>query len=155
MTLFGNNLFSGPSLKLLGGGLLGVAAAKFIPTILPTTMLGSVATSSIGQTLITGVSALAAGWLAGKLDQKFGEGVLFGGLMQTGSVMLNAFLPGVTVGGVPIALSGFGDLLPGSYAVPQNPIRAALPPPAPPAGTTPAGARVTMNGLSRAYGIAY
>jgi len=152
-SLFGHSLTSKDTLKLIGGGLVGVAAAKFIPTVLPTSVLGSVATSTIGKVLITGVSAVAAGFLAAKLDKDFGSGVLFGGLMQTASVGLNAFMPSFSIGGVPIALSGMGDLLPGQYAVPQNPIRAAIPPPAPPA--PPPGARITMNGLSRAYGVAY
>ena len=151
--LFGHSITSKDTLKLVGGGLLGVAAAKFIPTVLPTSSLGSLATSSIGRTVITGVSAVAAGWLVAKFDAELGSGVLFGGLMQTASVAMNAFLPSFTVGGVPIALSGMGDLLPGQYAVPQNPIRAAIPPPAPP--VPPPGARITMNGLSRAYGVAY
>ena len=66
--------------------------------------------------------------------------------MQTGSMVLNAVLPNFRVGGVPLALSGLGDLVPGRFPVPQNPLR--IPAPA------PAQARVTMNGLARAYGVA-
>lgn len=146
-TLFGQSITSTGGLKLIGGGVVGVAATKFIPSILPTAMLGSIATSSIGQILISGVSAWLAGWGASKIDRTFGEGVLFGGLMQTANVAINAFAPGLSIGGVPL---GMGDLLPGSFTVPMNPIRAAIPPPAP-----PANARVTMNGLARAFGAAF
>jgi len=72
--------------------------------------------------------------------------------MQTASVALNAFLPSIYQQlGI-----GLGDLLPGQFAVPQNPIRAAIPPPAPPVQPASGGqARVTMNGLARAYGNAF
>ena len=146
-TLMGQSITSKGGLKLIGGGVVGVTAAKFIPSLIPASLTMGIASSGIGRVLITGISAVLAGWAAGKMDREFGEGVLFGGLMQTASVALNAFVPGLTIGGVPIGLS---DLMPGSFVVPQNPIRAAIPPPAP-----PANARVTMNGLARAFGTAY
>jgi hypothetical protein len=149
-SLFGASITSKEGMKILGGGLVGVAAAKFIPTLLPTSVLGSLATSNIGKTVLTAGSAVAAGWLAGKWDHGFGNGVLFGGLMQTASVALNAFLPSVYQ---QLGIS-LGDLLPGQFAVPQNPIRQGIAPPAP---VAPAGSqsRVTMSGLSRGYGYAY
>ena len=131
-----------------------MAAAKFIPTLIPSSIQSTLGGSTIMKVVVTGASAVAAGWLASKVSQAFGEGVLFGGLMQTGSVALNAFLPGFQIAGIPIGLSGFGELLPGSFAVPQNPIRAAIAPPAPPAGSA-AGPRLTVSGLSRAYGTAF
>jgi hypothetical protein len=145
-SLFGHSITSTGGLKLIGGGIVGVAAAKFLPTMLPSGIVGTFGSSAIGRVVITGASAVAAGWAAGKVDKAFGEGVLFGGLMQAASVALNAFLPGFSIGGVPL---GMGDLMNGSFTVPQNPIRAAIPPP------PPANARVTMNGLARAYGAAY
>ena len=144
-SLFGHSITSKQGLTLIGGGITGVVAAKFIPTMLPVSLLGSLGSSNIGRTVITGVSAIVAGWAAGKANREFGEGVLFGGLMQTASVAFNAFLPGLYSSlGI-----GLGDLLPGTFSVPQNPIRGAIPPP------PPANARVTMNGLARAYGSAY
>lgn len=158
--LFGSPLGSKSTLKIIGGGLVGVAAAKFIPQILPTSLTANLTGNPFGQMLITGASAVAAGWLAGKLDPQFGDGVLFGGLMQTASVGLNAFLPNFTIAGVPVAL---GDLVQGQFAVPQNPLRqmgggrAALPA----AGSAPSnmpaasGQKVTTSGLGRAYPAAY
>jgi hypothetical protein len=70
-------------------------------------------------------------------------------------VGLNAFLPSVYSSlGI-----GLGDLLPGSFAVPQNPIRAGMQQrriaaPAP-AAAQGGQARVTMSGLARAYGSAF
>lgn len=132
-------------MTLIGGGIAGVVAAKFIPTMLPPSMVGMLGGSQIGRVLITGGSALLAGWAASKfVGAEFGDGVLFGGLMQTASVALNTFLPSIYQQlGI-----GLGDLMPGQFAVPQNPIRAGIPAP-------PANARVTMNGLARAYGAAF
>lgn len=138
---------------------MGVAAAKFIPQILPASITSALGTSSLAAMLVTGVSAVAAGWLAGKLDTDFGSGVLFGGLMQTASVGLNAFLPNFQIAGVPISL---GDLVQGQFAVPQNPLRGyqrALPAPAATTASSamPAasGMKVTTSGLGRAYPAAY
>ena len=99
--------------------------------------------------IITGASALLAGWLIGKIDTELGHGATFGGLMVAGSQAINAIAPGLAIAGVPIA--GLGDLMPGAFAVPQNPLR--LPPPPQPAGG--GGARVTVSGLGRAYGPAF
>ena len=148
-TLGGGRIMSSAGLQMIGGGLIGVAAAKFIPTLLPSSISGALGGGTLMRVVITGASAVAAGYLAGKVNSRFGEGVLFGGLMQTGSVALNAFLPGFNIAGVPLGLSGMGELMPGSYVVPQNPIRAAIPPPA------PANPRMTVNGLARAYGAAF
>lgn len=134
---------------MIGGGLVGVAAAKLLPRTLGSTFSGI--TGGMGQyggLVLTGVSAWAAGWAASKfVSPTFGSAVLFGGLMQLGSVALNMFLPSFAVGGVPLALNGMGEFVPGQFSVPQNPLRL----PAAPAPT----ARVEMNGLTRAYGRAF
>jgi hypothetical protein len=157
--LFGSSLGSKNSLMILGGGLAGVAATKFIPTMIPTSLTSSLGTSSFGPFIISGLSAVAAWWVAKFVNEPFAEGVLFGGLMQTASVALNAFLPGFTIGGVPIALSGFGDLVAGQFAVPQNPLRAPYGRlnggAAPTHAMAPTGSKVTTSGLGRAYPSAY
>ena len=152
-SLFGAPLFGKASLELVGGGILGVVATKFIPTLFPASLTGGLTGSNIGKTIVTGVSAVVGGWAGSKVSPQLGQGMLFGGMMQTLSVALNAFLPTVYAQLNP----QLGDLLPGAYTVPQNPIRAALPAPAMPSTAIPAGAqaRVTMNGLARAYGSAW
>lgn len=146
--VFGARPLSGGGLKLIAGGLVGVAAAKFLPRLIPGNILGTM--GNFGGVVATGISAYVAGMAAGKfMGNQFGQAVLFGGLMQTGSVVLNMVLPGFAVGGVPIALSGMGELVPGSFVVPQNPLRI----PAAPAPAT--NARVNLNGLNRAYGTAF
>lgn len=126
------------SVKVILGGLVGVAAAKFLPTVVPASITGS---SQIVRVALTGASAFVASKAAEmfKLGPQTVNAVLFGGLMQTASVALNAFLPGV---GKRIGLSGLGELVPGQFPVPQNPLR--LPPP-----------RVTTSGLARSFGTAY
>lgn len=148
-TLFGSSIMSSGGLKIVGGALAGVVVAKFAPTLLPTTMLGSLGGSNVGKVVITGASAVAGAWLISKWDRSIGEAALLGGLMQTASVALNAFLPSVYQSlGI-----GLGDLMPGSFPVPQNPLR--LPPPPAPMPTGGSQVRMAMNGLTRAYGSAF
>jgi len=143
--VFGARPLSGGGLKLIAGGLVGVAAAKFLPRLIPASITATM--GNFGGVVATGVSAYVAGLAAGKfLGPAMGQAVLFGGLMQTGSVVLNMLLPGLQFGGVSLAL---GELMPGSFPVPQNPLRQVSAPAA------PANARVNLNGLTRAFGNAY
>jgi len=143
------SFFGGVGARGLGttiaGGLIGVAAAKLIPGLIPANLVpaGGVWT----RVVITAAAAWAAGTAATKfVGAAFGSAVMFGGAMQTGSMALNALLPNFKVGGVPLALSGMGELMPGSFPVPQNPLRIQAP--------VPTQARVTMNGLTRSFGVA-
>lgn len=115
-------------LMIVGGGLVGVAATKFLPTLIPASLTSTLGNSSFVSIAITGAGAFAAGWLATRFVGKtFGEAVLFGGLMQTGSAILNAFAPASIRGA--LALSGVGDIVrTAGYAVPQNPVL-QMPPP--------------------------
>lgn len=151
------SFFGGVGTKGLGmtiaGGLVGVAAAKLIPGLIPVTLTGTLGTwPRVG---ITAAAAWAAGTAAGKfIGRPFGDAVMFGGFMQTASMAITALLPNFKVGGVPLALSGMGELVAGSYPVPQNPIRAGQVRAAQLAAAA-SPARVNMNGLSRAFGPAF
>ena len=106
--------------KMIVGGLAGVTITKAVPNMLPS----SLTSSPIMRVLSSGVVAFVAGYLGGKfIDKTVGDAIMFGGLMQTGSVALNSFLPSV---GATIGLQGLGgglgDLIAGNYPVPQNPI---------------------------------
>jgi len=112
---------------MVGGGLVGVAATKYLPTLLPSGITGAMGGGPIMSLLITGAGAFAAGWLARRfVGGAFGDAVLFGGLMQTGSAALTAFAPPALA--QRLALSGLGEIVPGSYVVPQNPIKDYRPP---------------------------
>jgi len=111
-------------LYMIGGGLLGVAATKYLPTLLPSSITAGLGGGPIMSVLLTGAGAFAASFLASKVDKTLGEAVLFGGLMQTGSAALTAFAPPSIADR--LALSGVGDIIPGNYVVPQNPIRSAV-----------------------------
>jgi hypothetical protein len=139
-----SQIFNKSTATVVGGVLLGVAASKFLPTLVPASL--SMGGSNVARIAITGVAAWGASMLAAKFGSaQLAEGVLYGGLAQTASVALNTFLPGFKIGTVPVALNGMGELMPGSFSVPQNPLRMAAP---------PAQARVQMNGLQRAFGTA-
>ena len=104
---------------MIGGGLVGVAAAKYIPTLIPSSITASLGTSPIMAIVVAGAGAFAAGYLAKRFGgNDFGDAVLFGGLMQTGSLILSAFAPAPL--NTALALSGLGDIMPGWFAVPQN-----------------------------------
>ncbi len=152
--IFGARLGSKDSIKMIGGGIAGVAAAKFLPTLLPANMLAGVANSNLGKTAISLAAALVAGYAASKLDARFGQGVYFGGIMQAASVGLNAFLPSLYKT-LNIGMAGIGDFVPAQFAVPQNPIRGAIAAPVPAHAQGASGSRVTMSGLARAYAPAY
>ncbi len=113
-------------LMMVGGGLVGVAATKYLPTLLPSSITSGLGGGVMMSVLITGAGAFAAGWLAKRfVGGKFGDAVLFGGLMQAGSALLNAVAPPAIAS--KLALSGVGDIVPGWYSVPQNPVTSRAP----------------------------
>lgn len=150
--LFGHPLFGKDAVMLLGGGLVGVTATKFIPTLLPASLTGGIASSNIGRTVLSGVSAVVAGWAGSKVSPVFGQGMLYGGMLQTFSVLLNAFLPSIWTQLNP-QLGGLGQFVDGSFPVPQIPVSQMLPPATP--MPAPSQVRVGGDGLGRAYGSAY
>lgn len=105
-------------LMMVGGGLVGVAATKFLPTLIPSSITASLGASPIIGVALTAAGAFVASWIAKKVSPSFGDAVLFGGLMQAGSVLLTAFAPPQLAS--QLALSGMGDIVPGWFAVPQN-----------------------------------
>lgn len=128
-------IFGQSSAKEIGfmimGGLVGVAATKYLPTMIPTTLTAGLgAGGGIMQVGISVAGAFVAGWIGGMWDRQFGDAVLFGGLMQAGSQLLSMFLnPN------PLALSGLGDIVATrGFVVPQNPVLQPLAAPAPAKG---------------------
>ena len=107
-------------LTMIGGGLVGVAATKFLPTLVPSSLMSSLGASPILGIGLTIAGAFVASWIGKKVNLEFGEAVLFGGLMQAGSQILTAFAPASISS--QLALSGLGDIVPGWFAVPQNPV---------------------------------
>ena len=124
--------------KAVVAGLAGMAAAKFIPTMLPS----SIVSTNIMRAVATGASAFVAQMLAkmATKDSSISDAVLFGGLMQTGSVALNAFLPSLAS---TLGLSGIMDA---HWTIPENPLGGGVPAPLP---------APKLAGLSTAYGNAY
>jgi hypothetical protein len=122
--------------KAVTAGLAGMAAAKFLPTLVPTSIINS----NLMRTVATAASAFVAQMIAKAVvkDPAISDAVLFGGLMQTGSTALNAFLPGIAAS---LGLSGIMDA---NWSIPENPLRAMPAPILPPAAN--------VSGLAYAYG---
>lgn len=136
--LFGQKTTAGLT-KVIAAGLVGVAAAKFLPTLLPAGFVSS----NITRTIATAVAAWLSGFAAAKVtDKNIGDAVMFGGFMQTASVALNAFLPSIG------RQVGLGELMPGRFPVPQNPLMIPGPVAAP-------NARIGVSGLNRSFGSAF
>ena len=116
---------------------------------------GIASSSPFMSVIVSAGVAIGAGMLVKSLvksDPTLGDAVMFGGLMQAGSVALNSFLPSVgTVIGLQGLGNGMGDLVAGRFPVPQNPIMAgaqmALPAPA----VTPAAAHAAASGVGAIY----
>jgi hypothetical protein len=137
-------------LVMVGGGLVGVTATKLITAqanSMFSSTLSSLGTGGFTSVLISGVSAFLAGWAGRMVSREFGDAVLFGGLMQTGSVAVNAFLPSSISGQFSL-----GDLVNGNFVVPQNPIRAYQ---MAQAAQAAAAAAPVKPGMGAAYPSAY
>ena len=98
------------SIKLVLGGLIGVAVTKMLSGMIARAMPSL--QSPLVNIAVAGASAYGAGMLASKVDAGFGDAVAFGGYMQTGSTALSAFAPGLGI--------GLGAIVPGRFAVPEN-----------------------------------
>jgi len=114
---------------MTGGVLIGVAATKYIPTLLPASITSLGGGSPFVGVLITGAAAFAAGFIAKKagMSEAFSNAVMLGGLAQAGSQLLTIIAPPSL--SQALALSGMGDIIPGMFVVPQNPVRAGMPAP--------------------------
>lgn len=147
---------------MIGGGFVGLIGAKFLPTLIPASMAGSFMSSNIGRVVVTGVAGYATAIVAGKIGgERFGDAALFGAIIQTASVALNAFLPSLYAQ-LGIGLGRVGDLVPGAnFSVPQNPLlanqkmRAMLPAGAPASTMSPTGSVMVNSGMGRAYPASY
>lgn len=139
-TMFGQAEGGLGTVKMVAAGIGGMAVCKFVPTVLPSQFVSS----PILRVVSTGAAAFLASFVAKKagMSERLASAVLFGGLIQTGSVALNAFLPASIT--TRLALSGLGDFVPGSFPVPQNPLRIQAP--------IATNARTTVNGLERSMG---
>jgi len=146
-----NPVFSISNWTLVAGGLTGVAATRFVGQIIPAGALGFA--GSMGPLVRDLISAAAVSWGGGSLvgggsekKDRFREGLTFGALMQVASTAISVFVPSLRNYG--FGISGMGYMMPAQFPVPQNPL--AIPAPAPAAPN----ARVTANGLTRAFGTA-
>jgi hypothetical protein len=101
------------------GVLAGVAGTKAVVGMLPAQFVSSNTTAALSSI----AAAIALGWLGGMLNPSFGLAVLYGGIAQAGSQLLNEYLPSV---GSVVGLNGLhahlGDFVTGRFPIPQNPV---------------------------------
>ena len=127
--------------KLVVGGLVGVAVVKAALPYLPAQATSNNALRTVSSVVI----AFASGWLASKINAEFGSAVLFGGLMQAGSVLLNAFVPQVSPYLALQGGRGVGQFVPAKFAIPEMPIQLS----------GPSVTNYSRGPQGRAYGSAY
>ena len=140
--LFGQNMSPSATAETIAGVLAGVAGTKIVVGYMPASLVGI--GGSWGKVIASGVAAFLLGMVGRKIAKGgFGDGVLLGGLAQTGSVAINALSPSLG------AQFGLGELISGSFPVPQNPVMAGR------NALAAAPSRVTTSGLARAYAPAY
>lgn len=157
-SLFGTSMTSTQGLKIVGGAFVGLIGAKFLPTLIPSSMAVSFLSSNLGRVVVTGAAGYLTAVVAGKvMGDRFGDAALLGALIQTGSVALNIFMPAIYKQlGI-----GLGDFVPGRFSVPQNPLLARqnqqrmLAAAAPASSMAPTGAVMVNSGMGRAYPAAY
>lgn len=140
--LFGARVTGTKMATAVAAGLAGVAAAKFIPGLIPAQFIQG----NLMKTVATGASAFVAQMIAKAVtkDQAISDAVLFGGLMQTGSAALNAFLPGIAA---QFGLTGLGEIVDADWKIPENYLRRG------PVSIAPAAnARLNMAGIERSFG---
>lgn len=112
---------SGDMLTSVIGGLIGMAATKFLPTLVPSSLTSG---SPFMSVIVTGVGAFAAGMIADKVAPKYGKAVLVGGLIQTGSTAMNTFAPSLAAS---LGVSGVGDIIATQpFPVPNNQMRPVM-----------------------------
>jgi len=101
----------------VAGVLVGVFLNKTLIGFLPTT----ITSNPLYATMAAAGGALLEWWVLSMVQAEFGAAVGLGALAEAGSIALTNYLPSV---GGSLALSGrgFGDFVPGRFAVPQNPV---------------------------------
>lgn len=110
-----------------GGVLIGIAATKYLPTLIPPSITGMIPQSSFSVPLVTAVGAAAATFLAHKfLPMGVATGVAAGGAALTISRLLDAFAPPSIAG--QLSLAGVGDIVPTmGFSVPDRSMRQVIP----------------------------
>jgi hypothetical protein len=149
-----NPLFPGVTVTQVIGGLLGVAATRFVGQMIPSQLTGFAGTAGpfvkdlvAGAIVAWGGSKIAENG-ASQTKSDIAKGVSFGALMQVASTGVQTFIPALRTYG--IGISGMGYMMPAQFPVPQNPLAIPAPPPVP-----ANSGRVTQSGLARAFGQAF
>lgn len=143
------------AVKILLGGLLGVAGTKMATPLLANAV-NLDTSSNVTKTAATAAVAFAGGKAAEAIDKEIGLGYQFGAYMHTFSLALNTFVPQV---GSKIALNGgrgVGRYVQVQQSRPGAPPTLVLdPPPATAAVGSNSSSPMTLSRFSRAYPSPY
>ncbi len=122
-------------IEIGAGVLVGIAATKYLPTLIPASVTGMIPQSSFSVPLVTAVGAAAATFLAHKfLPMGVATGVAAGGAALTISRLLDAFAPPSIA--TQLSLAGVGDIVnTQGFLVPDRVMRAPVIQMAAPAGS--------------------
>ncbi len=151
-----NPLFPGVTLTQVLGGLLGVAATRFVGAVIPSQLTGFAGgMSPLIKDLVAGAIVAWGGSKigSGETRSELAKGISFGALMQVASTGVQTFIPSLRNYG--IGISGMGYMMPASFPVPQNPLAISAPVAPAPAQGVSGRARVTASGIQRAFGSAF
>ena len=145
--IFGHSVSILEAAKVIAAGLAGVWATQFVVGMLPANLLPQ---TPVTGALVNAAVAVGLGTVASMImkgDPLVGYAIGFGGLMLAGGIAATSF------GFSQFGLRGLGDLVPGRFPIPMNPISAGnqmmLPPPAIASGAA-AGVGAIYNPFGRA-----
>jgi hypothetical protein len=99
------------------GVLVGVFLNKTLVGFLPS----SITSNPLYATMAAAGGAILEWWVLSMVQAEFGAAVGLGALAEAASIALTNYLPSVG-GSLSLSGRGFGDFVPGKFAVPQNPV---------------------------------
>lgn len=120
--LFGAKLLSRNGITMILAALVGVGMARILPNVV-FRFMPALAGNPVLRIGVIGATAYATSLAGESVMKGTGDPLLLGGLMETGSQVLNAV--GLnSIGSVRLSLNGMGAFVPGQFPQPMNPVTA-------------------------------
>jgi len=116
-------------IEQIGGALAGFALVRALPAMIPASVTGLIPPTSFTPALVSGISTVAATWLAHKFGgPNIASGVAIAGGALTASQVITALGAPTQIGQFNYGVSGLGDIVQTQgFAVPDRSMRAAIP----------------------------
>lgn len=115
-------------IEQIGGALAGFALVRALPAMIPASVTGLIPATSFTPAIVSGVSTIAATWLAHKFGgPNIASGVAIAGGALTASQVLTALGAPTQIGQFNYGVSGLGDIVgTQGFSVPDRSMRAPL-----------------------------